>query len=173
MSFFVTLLFSLPLDVPLWVAEVTRSHKLLHTKRRRFANQENMIFAHMFPWRADHSIVDALFWTLDQKRMLCKRMTSQPDANQRQTFFSPINCMNNFICERAYWWGFVFKLSTRTLFYECNALYCSSLLRQWTASFDQMIKVNCYICKTYVYWICFIATLLLPHCVQSALCTLG
>lgn len=45
-----------------------------------------------------------LFWTLYQKRLLCKRMTSQPDANQRQTFlfFLSFNCTNSFICDRAY-----------------------------------------------------------------------
>lgn len=111
----------------------------------------------------------ALFWTLSEY----KRMTSQPDTNQRQTFFLSFNCKISFICDHAYWWDFVFKLSTRTFFCGCNSLYCSSLLRQWTASFDQMIKVHCCICKTYVYWICFIATPLLPHCAQSALRTLG
>lgn len=47
-----TLLPSLRLDVPLRVAEVTRSHKLLDTKRRRFTNQENVIFAHTLKSRS-------------------------------------------------------------------------------------------------------------------------
>lgn len=60
----------------------------------------------------------ALFWTLSEY----KRMTSQPDTNQRQTFFLSFNCKISFICDHAYWWDFVFKLSTRTFFCGCNSL---------------------------------------------------
>lgn len=110
-----------------------------------------------------------LFWTLYQKRMLCKRMTSQPDANQRQSsFFLSFNCINSFICDRAYWWAFVFKLSSRTLFYWRNSLDCFSLLTQWTASFDHMIKVHSCFCKTCVYWICFIAIASSLPCAAAA-----
>lgn len=100
-------------------------------------------------------------------------MTSQPDANQRQTFFLSSNCINSLICDCAYWLDFVFKLCTRTLFHGCNPLHCSSSLHQWTASFDQMIKVHCCICTTYVYWFWFIATLWLPHSAEPASRTLG
>lgn len=57
-----------------------------------------------------------------------------------------------------------------------HSFYCSSLLGQWAASFDQMIKAHCSlyrICKTHVYWIYFIATLFLPRCAPSASHTRG
>lgn len=129
-----------------------------------------MIFMHMFPWRADHPIVACtVIGSLSETYAGGKKWLSIK-CRQKLDFFFLCNCINSLICDRAYWWDFVFNLSTRT-FYGCNSFYCSSLLSQWTASFDQMIKVRCCICKTYVYWIYFIATLFLPHCAQSAVHT--
>lgn len=114
-------------------------------------------------------LLPALWSALYQKRMLAEKMAFQQTPTKDRSSFL-CNCINSLICDRAYWWDFVFNLSTST-FYGCNSFYCSSLLCQWSASFDQMIKVHCCICKTYVYWIYFIATLFLPHLAQSAVHT--
>lgn len=149
---------ALPLDVLLWAAEVTRSHKNSFRQKDGSSQIKKIWYSHTCSSEEQITLL-LLFWTLYQKRMLCKRMTSQPDANQRQTslFFFSFNCINSFICDRAYWWAFVFKLSTGTLFYWRNSLDCFSLLAQRTASFDHMIKAHPCFCKTHVYWICFIA----------------
>lgn len=132
-------------------------------------SQIKKIFMHMFPWRTDHPIVAcAVIGSLSET--YARGKNGFPANANKRLFFFLCNCINSLICDRAYWWDCVFNLSTRT-FYGCNSLYCSSLLSQWTASFDQMIKVHCCICKTYVYWIYFIATLFLPHCAQSAVHT--
>lgn len=152
-------------------AEVMRSHKFLHATRWWFTNQEDMHDIHAHVPLKSRSPYCCLRCDRLSIRNVCSvgKMAFQQMPTKASLFFL-FNCINTLICDRAYWWDFVFNLSTRT-FYGCNSFYCSSLLSQWTASFDQMIKVRCCICKTYVYWIYFIATLFLPHCARSAVHT--
>lgn len=110
-------------------------------------------------------LLPAEWWRPYEKHMSCSRRS---DFSWTDTYWAHISFkwISGFICDCACWWdflvGFDFCLGNRT-FWRCNAFHCSSMWGQRTGSFDQMIKVHCSICKTYVYWIYFITTISYTH----------